>query len=301
LIYNDHVKAVNKSIRYIEEHLEEELSLEKVAAEVSFSMYHFHRIFQALIGVTFADYIRRRRLACAAADLLSGDRRILDIALKYRFESQEAFTRAFKRVNYMTPGQYRGYMRTLISGRESMSMEQMDAIKQEPYGWILSGSHPHLYTMGTDRLVMHHGKASGYLCSEAEQIEGFATMMQMFKAERYLGKRLRLTGFVKSEDVSGWAGLWMRIDGPDGDLLGFDNMGNRPITGTTSWSPYSIVLDVPKSGKEIALGVLLYGKGKVWADSISLEEVDEKVPLTNIEPDKKLPGEPVNLSFDEEI
>lgn len=78
-------------------------------------------------------------------------------------------------------------------------------------------------------------------------------------------------------------------------------LGNRPIAGTTSWSPYSIVLDVPKSGKEIALGVLLYGKGKVWVDSISLEEVDEKVPLTNIEPDKELPSDPVNLSFDEEI
>ncbi|MGN7382161.1 helix-turn-helix domain-containing protein [Paenibacillus sp. SAFN-117] len=297
VVYDEHVRAVKRSIRYIEEHLKGDLSLEKVADQAAFSMYHFHRMFQAYVGDTLADYIRKRRLACAAGELLSTERRILDIALEYQFESQEVFTRAFKRIYYMTPGQYRKYVQTLLTRKERRG--QMEPIKQEPYGWKLTGTHPHLYTMGVDRLVTHQGRASGYLMSESEQLEGFATMMQMFKADRYLGKRLRLTGFVKSDDVKGWAGLWMRIDGADEDMLGFDNMGNRPIGGTTPWSQYSIVLDVPKSSKEIAIGVLLYGPGKIWVDSLRLDEVDEKIPTTNIDLMEEIPEEPVNLSFDE--
>ncbi|WP_213585005.1 helix-turn-helix transcriptional regulator [Paenibacillus sp. J2TS4] len=296
-MYNEHVRMVKGSIRFIEENLTEELSLERVSREASFSMYHFHRLFQAYVGETPSEYIRKRRLACAAAELISTDRRILEVALEFQFESQEAFTRAFKRVYHMTPGKYRKYVLSLLNRGEKEN--RMEGIKQEPYGWMLTGSHPHLYSMGVDRIVTHQGRSAGYLVSESHQMEGFATMMQMFKAKNYVGKRLRFTGFAKSERVDGWAGLWMRIDGKDGDLLGFDNMGNRPITGTTSWSPYSIVLDIPKDSQEIAFGVLLYGAGKIWVDSLRLDEVDDKVPTTNIESPDELPDGPVNLSFDE--
>ncbi len=79
--------------------------------------------------------------------------------------------------------------------------------------------------------------------------------MQSISAENYLDKRLRLSGFIKSKDVNGWSGMWMRIDGDNGKQLGFDNMQTRPIKGTTDWKQYEIVLDVPANSKTINYGV----------------------------------------------
>ncbi len=72
-----------------------------------YSAWHFQRLFQAILGDTVADYIRRRRLTRALLDLTQTDHRILDIALDYQFESQESFTRAFKSLFGITPGECR--------------------------------------------------------------------------------------------------------------------------------------------------------------------------------------------------
>ena len=72
-------------------------------------------------------------------------------------------------------------------------------------------------------------------------------MMQMFKANDYLNKRLRFSAFVKSEGIEAWAGLWMRIDGPHQGSLGFDNMQNRPIKGATDWHKYEVVLETART------------------------------------------------------
>ena len=123
--------------------------------------------------------------------------------------------------------------------------------------------------------------------------------MQTIKAENYLGKRLRLSGYIKSEDVEGWSGMWMRIDGENYMQMGFDNMRNRPIKGTSDWKKYEIVLDIPPDSKSINYGVLLNGDGKVWFDDFKLEEVDDNVPVTNIVSEKMIPDQPVNLDFEE--
>lgn len=79
----------------------------------------------------------------------------------------------------------------------------------------------------------------------------------MFKADSYRGKRMSFSAVVKSADVENWAGLWMRIDGPFERSLGFDNMQNRSIKGTTNWQKYGVVLDVPMESINIAFGILL--------------------------------------------
>jgi hypothetical protein len=77
---------------------------------------------------------------------------------------------------------------------------------------------------------------------------GFGTLMQMFEAGEMKDKRYRLTGWTKAAGVSGWAGMWMRVDGPaKGKSLAFDNMRDRPIQGTEDWTKHEIVLDVPES------------------------------------------------------
>src|SRR5262249_14237172 len=148
-----------------------------------------------------------------------------------------------------------------------------------PNGWIRAGSAPKDYDMGTDSSAAHTGKTSGYLKSKTDQTTGFGTLMQQCKADRFHGKRVRMSAWVKSENVSDWAGMWMRVDGPD-HMLAFDNMQGRPIKGTGSWTKYDIVLDVAPDAKDIAFGVLLSGDGEVWLDDFSFEVVDKKVPLT---------------------
>lgn len=102
-----YVDAVNKAIDFIEERLDHELKMEDIARHAGFSPYHFHRIFQMLTKNTVTDYVRKRRLTHAASELFETKIRIIDLAVKYQFESQEAFTRAFKRMFRIPPGQFR--------------------------------------------------------------------------------------------------------------------------------------------------------------------------------------------------
>lgn len=289
-----------QALQYIETHLEEGMTLEDVAAAADFSMYHFHRIFQKQIGLTVAEYIRSRRLACASALLIYSTEDIIGIAFKCRFESQEAFTRAFKKEYGMPPGRYRKVMGAIRPGaanrEERSAMIEQGTVK----GWILSGSDPSHYEMGIDRETVHMGMVSGYLKSVAATSETqFATIMQQFKSDKYKGKRIRLSAFIKAENVEHFAGLWMRVDNAEGDTLQFDNMGNRPINGSAHWQHYSVVLDVPSNSASISFGVLLTGRGKVWMDGFSFETVDHRTPSTNMQLGAELRDEPENLSFEE--
>lgn len=121
--------------------------------------------------------------------------------------------------------------------------------------------------------------------------------MQQFTAEQYLGKRVRLSGLVKSQNVTEWAGLWVRVDSGRG-VVAFDNMQNRPIKGTTEWRYYEVVLDVPKDATGIALGILLTGPGEVWLNGANFNVVGPEVAVT-ASSSAKTSDKPVNLDFDE--
>jgi hypothetical protein len=164
-----------------------------------------------------------------------------------------------------------------------------------PSGWYAWGSGRNDYEFGVDDRVYHAGKRSGFTRS-IRPSEGFGALSQIFKADAYRGKRLKMTAFVRTQDVENAAGLWMRVDGPDGKLLGFDNMSTRPIKGTTGWTKYQIVLDVPESSIDIAFGTLLDGEGEIWCDTFSFEVVDQNTPTTAMDLD--YPGQPVNLDFE---
>ena len=163
-----------------------------------------------------------------------------------------------------------------------------------PQGWILTGSKPANYETGVDPQATYRDASSAYLKSKtpAEGEIGFGTLMQTFRAERYLGKKVRLTGFVKSEGVQGWAGLWMRVD-KNSQVVAFDNMENRAIKGTGDWQRYEVVLSVPKDATGISLGILLTGPGTVWLNNTNFEVVESDVSTTG----STLPDSPTNLNF----
>jgi AraC-like DNA-binding protein len=103
----DTIEKIHESMDYIKDNLCEALSLEELARKAHFSAFHYHRLFRLASGEPVAEYIRKRRLENAAADLADTEEKLVEIAFKYRFGSQESFIRAFKRQNGISPGEYR--------------------------------------------------------------------------------------------------------------------------------------------------------------------------------------------------
>lgn len=101
------IERLNETITYMEEHLTEEIDYVKLGQIAGCSTYHFQRMFHYMAGVTLSEYIRRRRMSLAAADLQGGEEKIIDIALKYGYQSPTAFNRAFQSVHGMAPSAVR--------------------------------------------------------------------------------------------------------------------------------------------------------------------------------------------------
>ncbi len=161
-------------------------------------------------------------------------------------------------------------------------------------GWFIAGSKPKSYDMGIDKNAGPDGKNAASIKSKDKKIQGFGTLMQNFKPDKYLGKKIRLTGVMKSKGVESWAGFWLRVDQADSKTsLSFDNMSDRPIKGDTEWTKYEIVLEVPNKASNIAFGALLHGTGQIWFDNLNFEVVDNSVPSTG-----KPKDEPTNLNFE---
>ena len=103
----DWIIGMQKAIDYIEANLTEEINYEKVAAESFSSSYHFQRVFSILCGYTLGEYIRLRRLSLAGAELANGKEKVIDIALKYGYDSPDSFAKAFQKFHGITPSQAR--------------------------------------------------------------------------------------------------------------------------------------------------------------------------------------------------
>lgn len=147
-----------------------------------------------------------------------------------------------------------------------------------PAGWIVAGESPQLYKAGIDQTQTITGKGSKYMRSINKENASWGTLMQMFSAEKYLGQRVRLQARVKTKAISGWAGLWMRVDVPGG-VNAFYNSQDKPIKGSADWQLRSVVLDVAPNASAIAFGVIENGSGEVWMDDVKLEVVDKTVPV----------------------
>lgn len=103
----DQADIIHDLLNWLEGHLDHPLTLDNVAAKAGYSKWHLQRMFKDVTGQAIGAYIRARRLSNAAAALRLTSRPILDIALQYRFDSQQTFTRAFKKQFNKTPALYR--------------------------------------------------------------------------------------------------------------------------------------------------------------------------------------------------
>ena len=183
-----------------------------------------------------------------------------------------------------------------------------------PSGWERSttAASANNYIITLDTSTKHDGNASASIkfgCGNDE--DSWTTLLQAIAADDYRGKRIRLTGWLRTADAT-HGGFFMRVDTFRG-AIALDNMDNRPVQGTTDWKMYSIVLDVPTAATEIVFGPILGGKGQLWVDDFKLEIVDNSIASTNIngladaweeqQPPRSKPTaaankRPVNLGFE---
>jgi hypothetical protein len=186
----------------------------------------------------------------------------------------------------------------LLKMKPRPSAANAEAWGEPPAGWLagnVEGASDD-YVVGVDPLQVHSGKASAYIRAKMDAPQGFGALSQRFHAGSFKGRRVRLAGYLRVKSVEGWAGLWMRIDGADGNLQGFDNMEQRPVKGTSEWVRREVVLNVPPDASAIAIGALLVGPGQIWVDDFMLEVVGSDVPTTVAE--EPLSEFPVNLNFE---
>ncbi|MFB8121943.1 GyrI-like domain-containing protein [Streptomyces bacillaris] len=102
------LERLNEAMEYIESHLGERIEVADLARTATTSEYHFRRMFSALAGVPLAEYIRRRRMTVAGAEVLGHpDRTLLEVAVRYGYDTGEGFARAFRAVHGIGPGEAR--------------------------------------------------------------------------------------------------------------------------------------------------------------------------------------------------
>jgi len=129
-VKNDYYERIEKAVDFIEENLMEKLTVEMIAEKAYFSKYHFIRVFTAMTGETVGNYLRKRRISRSSKQLINSNLPILDIALDYQFESQEAYTRSFKKIYNTSPGKYRKQNRNQIAyGRARLTIERLNHLK----------------------------------------------------------------------------------------------------------------------------------------------------------------------------
>ncbi|MES9696814.1 AraC family transcriptional regulator [Bacillus sp. JJ927] len=109
----DSLKNMNAAMQYIEDNLTHEIDFKEVAKIAFCSEYHFKRMFSFLAGISLSEYIRCRRLTLAAFELKNSDTKVIDVAIKYGYNSPDSFTRAFQNLHGITPSEARNSSRSL--------------------------------------------------------------------------------------------------------------------------------------------------------------------------------------------
>ena len=165
----------------------------------------------------------------------------------------------------------------------NLGFEQL--IQNRPLDWDSMGNQA--YRLSIDSVNTHGGRYSAVIEYNGNDPQFRAWSFTI--PGSYPGKTITLSGYVKTENVSdGYAGLWMRID----PSVAFDNMGNRGIKGTTGWTKYEISLDLnPEKTKQIVVGGLLVGKGKLWMDDLQLSIDGRDISELQVLQGKKYPAE----------
>lgn len=149
-------------------------------------------------------------------------------------------------------------------------------------GWALTGTRTDAYEVRCDAIFTDCEIPILRTRSFTSEPFGMGSLTHSESATPWVGQRLEVRAELKGGNIDGWAGVWMRIDDANGKVLAFDNMQNRPVRGTTSFSWYSVVLDVPVNAARVTFGVFLHGPGAVFVRELMFESIGQSKVSTDL-------------------
>ena len=149
--------------------------------------------------------------------------------------------------------------------------------------WVKTGSTPQNYEMGTDIPANTEGVGMATIKSTSNAGTGFGALMHQLSATTFAGKRVKVTGIVRTVGVQQWGGLWLSVNQPtSSQTISLSNLKHTSLEGTSKgYTKTEIVLDVPANSKGIAYGAILQGQGQIFAGRVFFDIVDNNVPVTN--------------------
>jgi RNA polymerase sigma factor (sigma-70 family) len=151
-----------------------------------------------------------------------------------------------------------------------------------PAAVFVLNTRPDEFDLDTDAAVHHVSDASHRLHSETTNWgRGAQGLCGVDLPSRFLGKRIRFSAYVKSENLVNWGGLGLFALAPGQRIVISDDMGDRPLTGTTDWKQLTIVCDLPRETASLLVGLNMHGKGTLWMDGAQIEIVDKNVSITD--------------------
>ena len=169
------------------------------------------------------------------------------------------------------------------------------------WAWWHGGGYTPRYECGISDEVEYHGHKCLYIRSNDDRPAYLpsppfysAAVMQFIATDKYRGKRTKFSAAIKTDAVDGSAYLVMMVLGPARELLSYDFMEGRNISGITDWKRVDVVLDVPMASLQVIVGVAIAEKGQIWASGLTFEETN--LPTTGV---KILQDEPTIFDFTE--
>ncbi len=144
----------------------------------------------------------------------------------------------------------------------------------QPFTWSKGGSRPQDYDMGGDPTAPHGSAGVAFVKSKVATLNGSGSYMTSIAPGSYSNQAIKLSAYVKTANITtGYVSLWMSIAGPGNEILSFDDMLTRRLVGTTDWTQYEVVLDVPENSTLISFGIYMFANGAAEAhvDGLQIE------------------------------
>ena len=162
-----------------------------------------------------------------------------------------------------------------------------------PSIWTLAGNNQTEYEGGTDDTERFGGKSSGYIKSKGFNIAGYGVLATAVAAGPFCGRTVRLSAWVKTDDVQRWSGLWIGTETPahrftpTGTPDPWFNV-DRSLRGCRDWKRYTLDLAVPADATRVLFGVAVAGRGTAYINEVRLDPV--ALPVVPVTPDLAFPG-----------
>lgn len=191
-------------------------------------------------------------------------------------------------------------MRNLLTAAIALGFLSASARAEIPAGWKLLTSSPKSYHGQQVREGARSGRGAGALRGDpAAGRSAYGLLAQKISAVDFRGRQVRLQAYLRTDQVKGRAGLWLRVDDRQGQTLAFSNMRDRPIYGTRPWAPIALELEVPPEAHELHFGLLLQGAGEATIDDLELTALGPASPTATARSKvRALPRVPVNGDFE---